>query len=117
MEIPIPQFIFLFCVCFYLVGRILLGIYFNKKFNKLLKQNNLQGLRSLEKEFCEKSFLWHMYPVSTTFLSRIKKGIKYIHQKTRNSIEPDPYSLLLEAKDEYENLNELITSEDDEEYV
>lgn len=78
-----------------------------------VEANNLKALRDLEKEINRKTALYWILPAtSDLFLSKIENEIHKIHTKNEEVLGIDLDFLLLQAKDEFENLNGLTTSED-----
>lgn len=108
-------FVFLFL---YLIASISLRKYLQRKITQAVKKTDLQALRNLEKEINKRSALYWIFPVtSDLFLSKIQNEAQKIHRDCEKAIGIDIDFLLIEAKDEYENLNGLTTSEDGSEYV
>ena len=104
---------FLFCV--YILSCVSFCVYTKRKIAKAELNQDLKLLRNLEKEIVKGSGLYWIFPMTTdSFLLRIKETIEIIHQNNENLIGIDLDFLLIQAKDEYENLNGLTTSEDQE---
>lgn len=112
-EFPPEAFVILIAI--YILGRISLRRYLKKRILKAIKTNDLQALRSLEKEIGRTNALYWILPnTSDLFLSKIQKEICKIHRKNEEMIGINLDFLLRQAKDEYENLNGLTTSEDND---
>ncbi len=107
---------FFIVLAFYFLGEFSLEIYFTQRFYSSIEKHDFKKLQELRKEFRENRFLLHLYPIIChSFLRQIEQARSYFHERTENDIGCTLDFLLLEAKDEYENLNGLTSSEDEEE--
>ncbi len=105
-----------FLIFFYMLGRSFFSLYLKRKIKKAEINQDLKLFRDLEKEIGKNNTLYWIYPFTAhLFLSQIREKITKIHKENEEMIGIDLDFLLIQAKDEYENLNGLTTSEDNNE--
>lgn len=107
-------------ICFvvlYIITNLSVKYYCKIQIQKYSNTENLAKLRHLEKQIKKGILFRIILPDSISTLENINRATDLIHRNTQILIDIDYDFLLQEARDEYNNLNGLTTSEgEDEDY-